>query len=182
VTVIPIRTLGDPVLRQPAREVIDFDGALRRLADDMFETMYDAPGVGLAANQVGLQIACFVYDDHEDHKGFVANPVLSELEGEQLETEGCLSIPGPYHPTARALRVRLRGCDVDGNELDVRGEGLLARIFQHETDHLLGRLYIDRLDDEGRRDVMRQLRELELERASGARTGRSVGDRERALE
>jgi peptide deformylase len=182
VTVMRIRTLGDPVLRQPAREVVEFDDALRRLADDMFETMYDAPGVGLAANQVGLQIACFVYDDHEDHKGFVANPVLSELDGEQVETEGCLSIPGPYHPTARALRVRLRGRDVDGNELDVRGEGLLARIFQHETDHLLGRLYIDRLDDEGRRDVMRQLRELELERASGARTGRSVGDRERALE
>ncbi len=181
-TVIPIRTLGDPVLRQPAREVTDFDDALRRLADDLFETMYDAPGVGLAANQVGLQIACFVYDDHEEHKGFVANPVLSELDGEQLEDEGCLSIPGPYHPTARALRVRLRGRDLEGNERDIRAEGLLARIFQHETDHLLGGLYIDRLDDEGRRDVMRQLRELELERASGGGTSRTVGHRERALE
>jgi peptide deformylase len=179
VTVMRIRTLGDPVLRQPAREVVEFDDALRRLADDMFETMYDAPGVGLAANQVGLQIACFVYDDQEEHKGFVANPVLSELEDEQLETEGCLSIPGPYHPTARALRVRLRGRDVDGNDVDVHGERLLARIFQHETDHLIGRLYIDHLDDEGRRDVMRQLRELELERASGS--GLSRG-RERALE
>jgi peptide deformylase len=182
VTVIPIRTLGDPVLRQPAREVIDFDGALRRLADDMFETMYDAPGVGLAANQVGLQIACFVYDDHEEHKGFVANPVLSELDGEQLETEGCLSIPGPYYPTARALRVRLRGRDLDGNEQDIRAEGLLARIFQHETDHLHGRMYIDHLDDDGRRDVMRQLREMELERAGGGRSSRTVGHRERALE
>jgi peptide deformylase len=182
VTIIPIRTLGDPVLRQPAREVTDFDDALRRLADDMFETMYDAPGVGLAANQVGLQIACFVYDDHEEHKGFVANPVLSRIEGEQLETEGCLSIPGPYYPTARALRVHLHGRDIDGNERDVQAEGLLARIFQHETDHLHGRLYIDHLDDEGRRDVMRQLRELELERASGAGTSRSGGHRERALD
>jgi peptide deformylase len=182
VTVIRIRTLGDPVLRQPAREIVDFDDALRRLADDMFETMYDAPGVGLAANQVGLQIACFVYDDREEHKGFVANPVCSELEGEQVDTEGCLSIPGPYHPTARALRVRLRGRDLDGDDVDIRAEGLLARIFQHETDHLLGRLYIDHLDDAGRRDVMRQLRELELERASGAGTGRNGGDRERALE
>jgi len=182
VTVIPIRMLGDPVLRQPAREVAHFDDALRRLADDMFETMYEAPGVGLAANQIGLQIACFVYDDHEDHKGFVANPVLTELGGEQLDTEGCLSIPGAYHPTARALLVRVRGRDLDGSEHDIRAEGLLARIFQHETDHLLGRLYIDHLDDEGRRDVMRQLRELELERASGAGATRSVGHRERALE
>jgi peptide deformylase len=181
VTVMPIRTLGDPVLREPAREVVEFDGTLRRLAHDMFETMYAAPGVGLAANQVGLRIACFVYDDHEEHSGFVANPVLSEFAEEQVETEGCLSIPGPYHPTARALRIRLRGRDVDGSEVDVRAEGLLARIFQHETDHLRGRLYIDRLDDEGRRDVMRQLREFELERASGAGAGRS-GDRERALE
>jgi peptide deformylase len=181
-TIMPIRTLGDPVLRESTRPVVDFDDALRRLADDMFETMYDAPGVGLAANQVGFRIACFVYDDHEENKGFVANPVLSELEGEQVESEGCLSIPGPYHLTSRALRVRLRGLDVQGNDVDLRGEGLLARIFQHETDHLSGRLYVDRLDDEGRRDVMRQLRELELERASGAGAQRGGGGRERGLD
>jgi peptide deformylase len=160
-----IRTLGDPVLREAARPVETFDASVRRIANDMFETMYDAPGVGLAANQVGLTLASFVYDDQEEHRGFVANPVLSHLEDEQLESEGCLSIPGPYHDTARALRVVLRGQDVDGRPIEIGAEGLLARIFQHETDHLQGKLYIDRLDEAGRRDVMRQLRELELKRA-----------------
>jgi peptide deformylase len=159
-----IRTLGDPVLREPTKPVEAFDDTLRRLAADMTETMYAAPGVGLAANQVGLSLACFVYDDRDGHTGFVANPELSELEGEDTMDEGCLSIPGPYHPTTRAMKVRLRGSDRDGKPIDIRAEDLLARIFQHETDHLSGGLYIDRLDDEGRRDVMRQLRELELGR------------------
>ena len=163
-TIMRIRTLGDPVLRQRTRPVEVFDDALRRLADDLFETMYDAPGVGLAANQVGLQISCFVYDDREGHKGFIANPVLSDLDGEQTDSEGCLSIPGPYADTVRAQRVRLRGLGPDGEPLALEGEALLARIFQHETDHLNGKLYIDRLDEDGRRDVMRQLREIELGR------------------
>jgi len=179
VTLLPIRTLGDPVLREQTRPVVAFDDALRRLADDMFETMYGAPGVGLAANQVGLSIASFVYDDQEGNKGFVANPVLSDLEEEQTETEGCLSIPGPYHLTSRALRVRLRGQDVEGGDVDVRAEDLLARIFQHESDHLVGRLFIDRLDEAGRRDVMRQLREIELERANRASSGGAVAPSER---
>jgi peptide deformylase len=161
---MPIRTLGDPVLREPTKPVDAFDDALRRLAADMAETMHAAPGVGLAANQVGLSVACFVYDDREGHAGFVANPELSELEGEDTMDEGCLSIPGPYHPTTRALTVRLRGLDLSGQPIDVWAQELLARIFQHETDHLKGGLYIDRLDDDGRRDVMRQLRELELGR------------------
>lgn len=163
-TVMPIRTLGDPVLREPTKPVETFDAALARLAADMHETMYAAPGVGLAANQVGLSIACFVYDDRDGHTGFVANPEVSEPQGEETMDEGCLSIPGPYHPTTRALEVRLHGQGLRGEPLDVRAEGLLARIFQHETDHLNGGLYIDRLDDAGRRDVMRQLRELELGR------------------
>lgn len=164
-TVLPIRTLGDPVLRERAVPVETFDDALRRLADDMVETMHAAPGVGLAANQVGVRLACFVYDDRDGNAGFVANPELSGLEDEETIDEGCLSVPGPYHPTSRALKVRLRGFDLEGKPLDVRAEGLLARIFQHETDHLNGKLYLDRLDDEGRRDVMRQLRELEVERS-----------------
>ena len=166
-TVLPIRTLGDPVLREPTSPVETFDDALRALAEDMFETMYAAPGVGLAANQVGIGKAFFVYDDREGHTGFVANPELSELEGEDTFEEGCLSIPGPYHDTVRAARVRLRGRDLDGEPVDIGAEGLLARIFQHETDHLRGMLYVDRLDDEGRRDVMRQLRELEVQRSEG---------------
>jgi peptide deformylase len=165
VTVLPIRTLGDPVLRERTTAVEAFDDALRRLADDMVETMHAAPGVGLAANQVGVRLACFVYDDRDGHAGFVANPELSDLQDEETIDEGCLSVPGPYHPTSRALKVRLRGFDLEGGPLDLRAEGLLARIFQHETDHLDGKLYLDRLDDDGRRDVMRQLRELEVERS-----------------
>jgi peptide deformylase len=153
------------VLRERAAPVETFDDALRRLADDMVETMHAAPGVGLAANQVGVRLACFVYDDRDGHAGFVANPELSDLEDEETIDEGCLSVPGPYHPTSRALKARLRGFDLEGKPLDIRAEGLLARIFQHETDHLIGKLYLDRLDDEGRRDVMRQLRELEVERS-----------------
>ncbi len=164
-TLMAIRTLGDPVLRRTCRAIESFDSALRRLSEDLFETMYDAPGVGLAANQVGLSLACFVYDDREGNAGFVANPVLSALEKEQRAEEGCLSIPGPYHETTRALSVRLLGKNVDGRPVDLRPEGFLARIFQHETDHLNGRLYIDHLDDRERRDVMRQLREHELKRA-----------------
>jgi peptide deformylase len=159
---MPIRTLGDPVLREKTRPVESFDVTLRRLAEDLLETMYEAPGVGLAANQIGISIACFVYDDREGGAGFVANPIVSDLEGEDDLEEGCLSIPGPYHPTVRASSVRLRGQDLEGQPIDLKAEGLLARIFQHETDHLNGMLYIDRLTDEGRRDVMRQLRELEM--------------------
>jgi peptide deformylase len=162
--ILPIRTLGDPALREECKPVQRFDEWLRRTVDDMFETMYDAPGVGLAANQVGIAMRFFVYDDGDGSKGFVANPELSDLEGEDEIDEGCLSIPGPFHPTPRALEVRLRGQDLGGSPFELRAEGLLARIFQHETDHLRGGLYIDRLDDDGRRDVMRQLRELELKR------------------
>src|SRR5688500_6416185 len=159
---MPIRTLGDPVLREQTRPVESFDAALRRVAEDMLETMYEAPSVGLAANQVGLSIACFVYDDREGGAGFVANPIVSDLTDEDILEEGCLSSPGPYHPTALAGRGRLRGRGLDGTPSDGGAEGLLVRIFQHGTDHRTGMLYIDRLTDEGRRDVLRQLRELEM--------------------
>jgi peptide deformylase len=164
-SLLPIRTLGDPVLREPGRDVERFDDSLRRLIDDMFETMYDAPGVGLAAQQVGISSRFFVYDDGDGHHGFIANPELSDHADPDEHEEGCLSIPGPFHPTSRAVRVRIRGLDRDGLPLELVGEGLLARIFQHETDHTNGVLYIDRLDDDGRREVMRQLREHELRRA-----------------
>ncbi len=159
---LAIRTLGDPVLREPAKPVERFDRALRQLAKDMLETMYDAPGVGLAGPQVGLSMQVFVFDDGEHGPMFVANPELLDGEAEATEEEGCLSIPGPYHPTPRFRKIRLRGLDVDGNELDLVGEGLAARIFQHETDHLQGMLYIDRLDDDGRKAVLAELRRIEL--------------------
>ena len=160
--ILRIRTLGDPVLREPAKPVTDFGPALRTLLDDMVETMVAAPGVGLAGPQVGVSCRLFVFDDGETGPTFMANPELSEGVGELLEDEGCLSIPGPFHPTPRFARIRCRGRDVDGKPCELAGEGLLARIFQHETDHLDGMLYIDRLDDEGRRDVMAQLRRIEM--------------------
>lgn len=160
-----IKTLGEPVLREQARPVERFDASLARIVDDMLETMYAAPGVGLAAPQVGISSRFFVYDDGYGHAGFVANPELSDLDRLEMNDEGCLSIPGPFHPTERAMQVRLRGQDLEGSPIEIRAEDLLARIFQHETDHLNGALYIDRLDDEGRRAVMRQLREFELKRA-----------------
>lgn len=165
--IMPIKTLGDPVLREIARPLERFDRSLRRLVDDMFETMHNAPGVGLAAPQVGISSRFFVYDDGEDARGFLANVEVFDLEGEIVREEGCLSIPGPFHPTARPATVVVRGQDLGGKPVEIRAEGLLSRILQHETDHTNGKLYIDRLDDEGRRDVMRQLREFELRRAAG---------------
>jgi peptide deformylase len=159
---LAIRTLGDPVLREPAKPVERFDRALQQLAADMLETMYDAPGVGLAGPQVGLSMQVFVFDDGEHGPTFIANPELLDGEGDVIEEEGCLSIPGPYHPTSRFRKIRVRGLDVRGDEMDLVGEGLAARIFQHETDHLQGMLYIDRLDDEGRKEVLAELRRIEL--------------------
>ena len=160
--ILRIRTLGDPVLREPAKRVTEFGESLRTLFDDMVETMVAAPGVGLAGPQVGVSMRFFVFDDGETGPRCMANPELSDGIGELLEDEGCLSIPGPYHATPRFARIMCRGRDLDGNPSEMVGEGLLARIFQHEIDHLDGMLYIDRLDDEGRRDVMAQLRRIEM--------------------
>jgi peptide deformylase len=168
VSVLPIRKLGDPVLREPCRDVEVFDELMLRLYRDMLDTMYDAPGVGLAAPQVGLSLRFFVYDANDgDGPGAVANPVLCEHEGEHVEEEGCLSIPNLWFPTSRAVRVRVTGLDLDGRPISLEGEGLRARIFQHETDHVNGLLFIDRLSDEDRRQAMADLRERDL----GARSG-----------
>ena len=160
--IVPIRMLGDPVLREHAKPVTEFDGKLGRMADDMLETMYAAPGVGLAGPQVGISLRLFVLDDGQIGPTFIANPILLDPSGTVVEEEGCLSIPGPYHPTPRSERIRCRGQDVKGKDVEMEGEGLLARIFQHETDHLDGMLYIDRLDEEGRREVLADLRRFEL--------------------
>jgi peptide deformylase len=160
--ILPIRTLGDPVLRAPAADVETFDGTLRRLEQDMFETMYDAPGVGLAAPQVGLSLRFFVYDDGQGQKGAVANPVFARSDGEQVGEEGCLSIPGLYYETPRANVVTLVGQHHDGRPVELEAEGLLARIFQHETDHLSGILFLDRLPEQERRQALSQLRDADL--------------------
>lgn len=162
-TILPIRTLGDPVLREPARDVETFDDLHRKLCDDMIETMFNAPGVGLAAPQIGLSLRLFVFDANDGAgPGVVANPVLTELEEEQLEDEGCLSLPNLWCPTKRAMRVRLEGIDRSGDRITLVGEGLLARIFQHETDHLNGLLFIDRLDPDERRRALATMRDREL--------------------
>ena len=154
------------MLREVARPVETFDRTLRRLADDMLETMYDAPGVGLAAPQVGIAARFFVFDDGETGPTFLANARLVDPEGENLRDEGCLSIPGPFSPTVRAERITARGQDLKGREVEIRADDLLARILQHEADHTDGVLYIDRLDDAARREVMRTMREQDLLRAS----------------
>ena len=160
--IMSIRTLGDPVLREPAKPVTEFDRRLRTLHDDMLETMYAAPGVGLAGPQVGISLRIFVFDDGETGPLFMANPVLDGGAGELREEEGCLSIPGPYHETPRFETVTCRGKDLEGRPIEMSGQGLLARIFQHETDHLDGMLFIDRLDDDDRRSVLAELRRIEL--------------------
>ncbi len=153
--VLPIRITGDPVLHSPAAPVTVFDEELRRLVEDMFETMDEAPGVGLAGPQVGVPLRLFVFgwtdDDDTLHRGVAINPVLwqsplsiDELD-EDAESEGCLSFPGERFPLRRAERVVLRAIDLDGAPFEIEAEGWLARIFQHEYDHLDGVLYVDRL-------------------------------------
>jgi peptide deformylase len=160
--IIPIRTLGDPVLKTPAKPVEQFDDSLRRLSENMLETMYDAPGVGLAGPQVGISLRLFVFDDGVTGPMFMANPELWWPEEEMVEEEGCLSIPGPFYPTRRSAKIACRGQDLQGSTLEITAEGLLARIFQHETDHLDGTLFIDRLDEDGRKSVLAELRRIEL--------------------
>jgi peptide deformylase len=153
------------VLRQRCKEVAEVDGAVRRLSADMIETMYAAPGVGLAANQVGVQQRLFVYDIGEGPRS-ILNPTIVETSGEWEYDEGCLSVPGLYFTIVRPKLVTLTGTDLEGNELTLEGDELLARVFLHETDHLDGMLLLDRLDPDTRKEAMRTLRERP---ADGAR-------------
>ena len=159
--ILPIRTLGDPVLRQPAGPVEEFDDALGALAEDMIETMHEAPGVGLAAPQVGRAIRLIVFNIGEGPSALV-NPTLSSLEGEQVGEEGCLSIPGLYFEVRRAMRVTAQGFDTSGEPVRIEAEELLARVLQHEVDHIDGLLFIDRLDEDERKRAMAELRRQEL--------------------
>ena len=159
-TIRPIRVWGDPVLRTPCEPVTAFDTDLRRLVDDMFETMYDAPGVGLAANQIGVSLRLFVYDV-EGAKGVVANPVLEVSEEEQSGHEGCLSVPGLSYVRRRAMRATVTGVDHHGQPVSVTASELLARCFQHETDHINGEIYVDKLDRDERKSAMKAIREAD---------------------
>ena len=156
-SVLPIRTIGDPVLRTRAEEVTAFDDALRRLVADMHETMLDVGGVGLAAPQVGVSVRLFTWAV-EGGAGHVVNPVLEVGEEPQEGGEGCLSVPGLAYDTPRRNWARVTGLDQHGAPVTVEGTGLLARCLQHETDHLDGRLYVDRLTGAEKRDAMRAIR------------------------
>jgi peptide deformylase len=156
----PIRLFGDPVLRQRAVEVVDFDKELRKLVEDLTETMLEAPGAGLAAPQIGVGLRVFTWHV-EGETGHLVNPVLDLSDEEQLGPEGCLSIPELSFDCRRALSVVARGFDVHGEPVTIEGTELLARALQHETDHLDGVLFIDRLDDELRREAKKAIREAE---------------------
>jgi peptide deformylase len=162
VTVQPIRLFGDPVLRTPAEAVTTFDKELRHLVADLTETMIDAPGTGLAAPQIGVGLRVFTYRVSEDEQGHLINPVLHFPSDELQEgLEGCLSIPGLSWDCKRNLHVVAHGQNEYGDPITVEGSQLLARCIQHETDHLDGVLFVDRLDPETRKAAMREIRNAE---------------------
>jgi peptide deformylase len=160
VSIKPIRLFGDPVLRTAAEPVTDFDAELRRLVADLTDTMQDAPGVGLAAPQIGVGLRVFTYFV-DDQLGHLINPNLDLSDDEETDEEGCLSFPGLAFPTKRAFGVVAKGFNVHGEPVTIEGSGLLARCVQHETDHLDGVLFIDRLDAEQRKLAMKEIRAAE---------------------
>jgi peptide deformylase len=160
VSIRPIRLFGDPVLRTPADPVTDFDAELRRLVQDLTETMLEAPGLGLAAPQIGVGLRVFTYNV-DDVVGHLINPSLMLSDEQVLDEEGCLSFPGLSYPTNRALGVVATGFDLHGEPVTLEGTGTLARCVQHETDHLDGVLFIDRLDPVQRKLAMKEIRAAE---------------------
>ena len=156
----PIRLFGDPVLRTPAQPVVDFDKELRLLVRDLTDTMRDAPGSGLAAPQIGVSLRVFTWWV-DDELGHLCNPSLDLSEETQDGEEGCLSIPDLAFDTRRARRVVAKGFDMHGEPVTVEGSDLLARALQHETDHLDGILFVDRLDAQTRKEAMKAIRDAE---------------------
>jgi len=169
VALLEIRLYGDPVLTEVSAPVNRFDAELARFGDDLLETLRAAHGAGLAAPQVGVLKRMFAYDIPADEEtgehpfGVLVNPVITHREGEQTGDEGCLSFPGLYYECSRAMAVTVAAQDVRGQRLELDGEGLLARCFQHEIDHLDGVLFIDRLARGDRKRALKQWRERELD-------------------
>lgn len=162
-TARPIVQVGDPVLAKVCQPVAAFDDELAALIEDMFASMYAAEGVGLAANQIGVDLSVFIYDcpdaDNVRRKGVVCNPVLEELPLDRrrldADEEGCLSVKGQYAELARPDYAVVTGQDAAGHPIRVEGTGLMARCLQHETDHLNGMLFIDRLSAKARKKVLK---------------------------
>jgi len=158
VAIQPIRLFGDPVLRKPAIEVVDFDKELRKLVADLTDTMLEAPGAGLAAPQIGVGLRAFTWNV-DGEVGHLVNPRLELSQEIQDGPEGCLSIPGLTIDCRRALSVVAHGFDMYGEPVTITGSDYLARAIQHETDHLDGVLFVDRLDPEARKAAMKAIRE-----------------------
>ncbi|BAL89416.1 putative polypeptide deformylase [Actinoplanes missouriensis 431] len=158
-TVRPIRIFGDPVLRTPADPVTSFDAELRALVRDLEDSVREPGRAGVAGPQIGVSLRVFSYNVG-GVVGHMVNPVLSDFDGTQTEEEGCLSLPGLGFETTRAMRVTATGFDLNGEPLVIHGEGFLARALQHETDHLDGRLYVDTLTGDVRRQALRELRRV----------------------
>jgi peptide deformylase len=168
VTALPIRLFGDPVLRTPAEPVTEFDKELRTLVADLTQTMLEAPGAGLAAPQIGVGLRVFTYYLDDEQSGHLVNPVLHfPSEEEQDGPEGCLSIPGLTWDCVRKEHVVAHGQNMYGDPITIEGTARLARCIQHETDHLDGVLFVDRLDSETRKAAMKAIREAEWSGLSG---------------
>ncbi len=162
--VLPIRKYGDDVLRKPAEPVTEFDESLQKLINDMVETMYAAPGVGLAANQVGISKRLMLIDlsvgKRPGELHVIINPEIIETQGEITDEEGCLSIPDFVEVVTRPERVKLRYIDRNGEEREMWGEGLMARAMCHEVDHLNGTLFVDRLRGLKRDRILKKIQKL----------------------
>lgn len=157
----PIRTYGDPVLKQKTQTVTKIDGNIVKLCADMIDVMYKAPGVGLAANQIGIAKRIFVFDIG-DGAEVILNPEITDTDGEWTYEEGCLSVPGLFWPIVRPKVVHLEGIDLAGNPISLEGDELLGRVFQHEVDHLNGVLLVERLDEDQLKAAKRELRRIAL--------------------
>jgi len=161
-----IRIVGDPFLRQRANEVTDIDGKLAAIVDGMTGALHEAHGLAVAAPQVGVLKRLFVYQfPDEDELRVIINPVISEASGEWVYDEGCLSVPGLSWEIVRPKEVHLTGLDLHGNEVSFEADELVARMFQHELDHLDGVLLIDRLAEDQRKEAKRAVRQLQLQRS-----------------
>ncbi len=156
---LPILRYPDPRLRSRAEPVTSFDSGLQQLIDDMFQTMYEAPGIGLAAPQVDARLRLLVADvsEQRDQPLVLINPELISSSGQELSDEGCLSVPGIYEPVQRAAQIRFRALDRNGEPFEQEAEGLLAVCIQHEMDHLEGRLFVDYLSEMKRQRIRKKL-------------------------
>lgn len=155
----PIRLLGDPVLKTVSDPIGTVDARVRGLVDDLLDSVRLPGRAGVAASQIGVNLRAFSYNVDGDI-GYILNPAIVELSGEpELVGEGCLSVPGLWYPTKRYPFARVTGMDLDGNPIELSGTGVMAQALQHETDHLDGVLYLDRLDKESRRSAMKEVRE-----------------------